>query len=61
MSITENVRMARQKINAAAESVGRSGSEVRLLAATKMNGPEAVQVWTSARKTACRSFFPKML
>ena len=43
MSITENVRMARQKINAAAESVGRSGSEGRLLAATKMNGPEAVQ------------------
>lgn len=43
MSITENVHMARQKINAAAESVGRSGSEVRLLAATKMNGPEAVQ------------------
>ena len=43
MSITENVRMARQKINAAAESAGRSGSEVRLLAATKMNGPEAVQ------------------
>lgn len=32
-----------QKINAAAESAGRSGSEVRLLAATKMNGPEAVQ------------------
>ena len=27
MSITENVRMARQKINAAAESAGRSGSE----------------------------------
>lgn len=43
MSITENVRMARQKINAAAESAGRSGSEVRLLAATKMNAPEAVQ------------------
>ncbi len=43
MSITENVHMARRKINAAAESVGRSGSEVRLLAATKMNGPEAVQ------------------
>ena len=43
MSITENVRMARQKINAAAESAGRSGSEVRLLAATKMNGPEVVQ------------------
>lgn len=43
MSITENVRIARQKINAAAESAGRSGSEVRLLAATKMNGPEAVQ------------------
>ena len=43
MSITENVHIARQKINAAAESVGRSGSEVRLLAATKMNGPEAVQ------------------
>ena len=43
MSITENVHTARQKINAAAESVGRSGSEVRLLAATKMNGPEAVQ------------------
>ena len=42
MSITENARMARQKINAAA-SAGRSGSEVRLLAATKMNGPEAVQ------------------
>ena len=66
MSITENVRMARQKINAAAESAGRSGSEVRLLAATKMNGPEACRrrsapAWTSARKTACRSFFPKML
>ena len=43
MSITENVRAARRKINAAAESAGRSGSEVRLLAATKMNGPEAVQ------------------
>ncbi len=43
MSITENVRIARQKINAAAESAGRSGSEVRLLAATKMNGPDAVQ------------------
>ena len=26
MSITENVRMARQKINAAAESADRSGS-----------------------------------
>ena len=43
MSITENVRAARRKINAAAESAGRSGSEVRLLAATKMNGSEAVQ------------------
>ena len=32
-----------EKINAAAESAGRSGSELRLLAATKMNGPEAVQ------------------
>ena len=43
MIITENVRMTPQKINTAAESAGRSGSEVRLLAATKMNGPEAVQ------------------
>lgn len=53
MSITENVHMARQKINAAAESVGRSGSEVRLLAATKMNGPEAVQEAIRAGADIC--------
>ena len=42
MSITENVRIARANIAAAAESVGRSPSEVRLLAATKMNDAERV-------------------
>ena len=55
MSITENVHMARQKINAAAESVGRSGSEVRLLAATKMNGPEAVQ--EAIIRAPCAGYF----
>lgn len=52
-SITENVRLAREKINAAAESAGRSGSEVRLLAATKMNGPEAVQEAVRAGVDIC--------
>lgn len=52
-TITENVCMARQKINAAAESVGRSGSDVRLLAATKMNGPEAVQEAVRAGVDIC--------
>jgi PLP dependent protein len=53
MSITENVRIARANIAAAAGSVGRSPSEVRLLAATKMNDAERVREAVRAGVDIC--------
>ena len=52
-TITENVRLARQRINAAAESAGRSGAEVRLLAATKMNDAGRVREAVRAGVDIC--------
>ena len=53
MTIAENVSLARRNINAAAESVGRSGSEVRLLAATKMNDADRVREAVRAGVDIC--------
>lgn len=41
MSIEENIRLVREKIRAAAESVGRSEADIRLLGASKMNDADA--------------------
>ena len=53
MSITENVRLARQRIAAAAIAAGRDPREIRLLAATKMNGPEAIREAIAAGVEIC--------
>jgi len=52
-TIAENVREARRRIDAAARSVGRESGEVRLLAATKMNGPERVREAVEAGVDLC--------
>ena len=52
-SITENVRLARERIRAAALEAGRDPAEIRLLAATKMNGPEAIQEAVAAGVDLC--------
>ena len=51
--ITENVLEARRRIAAAAAESGRDASSVRLLAATKMNGPEAVHEAIAAGVDVC--------
>ena len=51
--ITENVRTARSRIAEAAAEVGRNPSAVRLLAATKMNPPEAVREAIAAGVDVC--------
>ena len=51
--ITENVRAARSRIAEAAAEVGRDPSAVRLLAATKMNPPEAVREAIAAGVDVC--------
>ena len=51
--ITENVLEARRRIAAAAAESGRDASSVRLLAATKMNGPEAVREAIAAGVDVC--------
>ena len=43
MSIAENVARIRAEMEAAAISCGRDPKEVRLCAATKMNGADAVR------------------
>ena len=53
MSITENVRLARERIDAAARAAGRNPREIRLLAATKMNGPEAIREAVAAGVDLC--------
>ncbi len=52
-SITDNVLSARAKIAAAAADAGRSAEEIRLLAATKMNGPDAVREAVAAGVDLC--------
>ncbi len=51
--ITENVITARRRIAEAAAESGRDASAVRLLAATKMNGPEAVREAIAAGVDIC--------
>ena len=51
--ITENVQTARERIRAAAISAGRDPGEIRLLAATKMNTPEAVREAVAAGVDLC--------
>ena len=52
-TIAENVRLARQRIAAAAAEVGRDPGEIRLLAATKMNGPERIRQAIDAGVDLC--------
>ena len=43
MSIAENIARIRQEIDAAARETGRTGRDITLVGASKMNGPEACQ------------------
>ena len=52
-SITENVLLAKARIRAAAMEAGRDPSEIRLLAATKTNGPEAIREAVAAGVDLC--------
>ena len=52
-TIAENVAEARRRIAAAAAEVGRDPKEVRLLAATKMNGPERIAEAVAAGVDLC--------
>ena len=52
-TIAENVAQARRRIAAAAESAGRDPSEVRLLAATKMNDARRVRQAIEAGVDCC--------
>lgn len=51
--IKDNVILARARIAAAAREAGRDPGEVRLLAATKMNGPEQVREAVAAGVDLC--------
>ena len=51
--ITENVLTARRRIAEAAAASGRDPAAIRLLAATKMNGPEAIREAVAAGVDAC--------
>ena len=52
-TIAENVRLARERIAAAAREAGRDPGEVRLLAATKMNDPERIAQAVAAGVDLC--------
>ena len=51
--ITDNIFTARRRIAEAAAAAGRDPASVRLLAATKMNGPEAVREAIAAGVDIC--------
>ena len=51
--ITENVRQIKARIAAAARAAGRDPGEIRLLAATTMNGPESIQEAIAAGVDIC--------
>ena len=53
MSIAENIRKIREEINSAALSAGRNGSDVLLLAATKMNDCSRVREAIEAGVDIC--------
>ena len=53
MSIAENIAAIRQKINEAALAAGRDPSQIKLCAATKMNGAEAVRQAVAAGVDCC--------
>ena len=53
MSIAENVRAVRQKMDAAALAAGRDPAEIRLVAATKMNDADRVRQAIAAGVDIC--------
>ena len=53
MSIAENVAQIKRKMAEAAIAAGRDPSEIRLCAATKMNGPDAVREAIAAGVDCC--------
>lgn len=53
MSIAENIAAIRAKMDAAARSCGRDPKEIKLCAATKMNGAEAVRQAIAAGVDCC--------
>ena len=52
-TITENVRLAKERIAQAALAAGRNPGEVKLLAATKMNEPAAIREAIAAGVDLC--------
>ena len=53
MSISENVAAIRARIEAAARDTGRTGAEITLVAATKMNGADRVREAVAAGVDVC--------
>ena len=53
MGVAENVRLVRERIAQAAGEAGRDPGEILLVAATKMNGAEAVRAAVAAGVDAC--------
>lgn len=53
MSISENVKLVKEKINSAALACGRRPEEITLVAATKMNDAERVREAIAAGVTVC--------
>ena len=53
MSIAENIERLRAEIARAAEESGRHGSDIKLVAASKMNGSDAVRQAVAAGVDAC--------
>ena len=51
-TIAENIAAIRARIDAAARQTGRTGADITLVAATKMN--DAARVREAAARTACR-------
>ena len=53
-TIAENIAAIRARIDAAARRSGRTGADITLVAATKMNDAARVREAVAAAKTACR-------
>ena len=53
MTVTENVQLALRRVREAERTSGRSAGSVRLLAATKMNPPEAIREAIAAGADIC--------
>lgn len=53
MSLEENIKLVREKIDAAARQAGRDPSEITLVAATKVQTSETIRAAIAAGITAC--------